>query len=54
MRSRIVAGNWKMNLLQAEAIALVRAVREGLAEERTRVIVFPSYPLIPAVAAELR
>jgi len=56
VRPRIVAANWKMNLLRAAAADLVRAVRaelDGSAPQQTRVIVFPSFPLIPAVAAEL-
>jgi triosephosphate isomerase len=53
MRSRIVAANWKMNLLQGEAAAHVRSVR-GKAEGSARVVIFPSFPLIPAVAAELQ
>ena len=52
MRSRIVAANWKMNLLQAEAAANVCVLRGE--ELPTRVVVFPSFPLIPAVAAELQ
>lgn len=52
MRSRIVAANWKMNLLRAEAAGLARALREE--EGPVRVVIFPSYPLIPAVAAELQ
>ncbi|MFL6290786.1 MAG: triose-phosphate isomerase [Thermoanaerobaculia bacterium] len=51
MRSRIVAANWKMNLLQAEAVEHVRMLRGE--ELPARVVVFPSFPLIPAVAAEL-
>jgi triosephosphate isomerase len=55
VRPRIVAANWKMNLLRAEAVAHVRQVRGELAARpaRTRVVVFPSFPLIPAVAGEL-
>ncbi len=52
MRTRIVAANWKMNLLRAEATGLVRALREK--EGSARVVIFPSFPLIPAVAAELQ
>jgi triosephosphate isomerase (TIM) len=48
MRTRIVAANWKMHLLRAEAAALVRKLEEPL--EGTRVVIFPSFPLIPAVA----
>jgi triosephosphate isomerase (TIM) len=55
MRRRIVAANWKMNLLRAEGVAHVRQVRSELADRpvRTGVVVFPSFPLIPAVAEEL-
>jgi triosephosphate isomerase (TIM) len=52
MRTRIVAANWKMHLLQAEAAAHVRMLEEP--PEGTRVVIFPSFPLIPAVAAELQ
>jgi triosephosphate isomerase len=52
MRSRIVAANWKMNLLRAEAAGNVRRLEEP--PEGTRVVIFPSFPLIPAVAAELQ
>ncbi|HWN45337.1 MAG TPA: triose-phosphate isomerase [Thermoanaerobaculia bacterium] len=52
MRSRIVAANWKMNLLQTEATELVRKLREE--EGSARVVIFPSFPLIPAVVAELQ
>lgn len=53
-RRRIVAANWKMNLLRAEAAAHVQLLRGEMQESRTRVVVFPSFPLIPAVAAELQ
>ena len=55
MRGRIVAANWKMNLLRAEGVAHVHRVRRELADSpvRTRVVVFPSFPLIAAVAGEL-
>ncbi|HEX3127267.1 MAG TPA: triose-phosphate isomerase [Thermoanaerobaculia bacterium] len=55
MRRRIVAANWKMNLLRAEGVAHVRQVRRELADRpsKVRVVIFPSFPLIPAVAGEL-
>jgi triosephosphate isomerase len=55
VRQWIVAANWKMNLLRAEGVAHVRQVRSELAARpvRSRVVVFPSFPLIPAVAGEL-
>ncbi len=54
-RRRIVAANWKMNLLRAEATVHVRLLRGELMEMsgQTRVVVFPSFPLIQAVAEEL-
>ncbi len=48
MRPRIVAANWKMNLLRTEATELVRKLREE--EGAARVVIFPSFPLIPTVA----
>jgi triosephosphate isomerase len=50
-----VAANWKMNHLRADAVACCRALRQALAERpaAARVAIFPSFPLIPAVAAEL-
>jgi triosephosphate isomerase (TIM) len=60
-RRRIVAGNWKMHLLAAEAAAFCRELRLGLAAgtadrsaaDRPEVILFPSFPLLPAVVREL-
>jgi triosephosphate isomerase len=51
-----VAANWKMNLLRAEASAWCRAVRRELeaVPARSTVLVFPSFPMIPDVAGELR
>jgi len=52
-RRPILAANWKMHLLRAEAVAHCRALRRGLGSSSVRVVVFPSFPLLPAVAAEL-
>jgi len=68
-RRRIVAGNWKMHLLAAEAVSFCRELRHGLAAgvaggpigseprllgaDRPDVILFPSFPLLPAVVREL-
>jgi len=52
----LVAANWKMNLLQAEAAVWCRSLRSDLAGSSGRaaqVVVFPSFPLIPVVAREL-
>jgi triosephosphate isomerase len=48
-----VAANWKMNLLRAEAVAYCRTLRRSLRASPVRALVFPSFPLIPAVVAEL-
>jgi triosephosphate isomerase len=60
-RRRIVAGNWKMHFVSAPAAEFCRELRRGLAERRAElglvsgpeVILFPSFPLLPAVAREL-
>jgi triosephosphate isomerase len=51
-RRRIVAGNWKMHFLAAEAAGFCRELRRGPASS-VEVVVFPSFPLLPAVAAAL-
>ncbi len=60
-RVPVVAANWKMNLLREDAEAHCRTLLEDLAEGRSArsgraadVVIFPSHPLIPAVAAVLR
>ncbi|HEX4964246.1 MAG TPA: triose-phosphate isomerase [Thermoanaerobaculia bacterium] len=54
-RRPVVAANWKMNHLRADAVACCRALKEELSRRpgAARVAIFPSFPLIPAVAAEL-
>ena len=61
LRRRIVAGNWKMHFVAADAAAFCRELRRGLAEPRQEpagparpeVVLFPSFPLLPGVAREL-
>jgi triosephosphate isomerase len=53
-----VAANWKMNHLRADAVECCRVLKRELAARpaalaETRVAIFPSFPLIPIVAAEL-
>ncbi|HVS01639.1 MAG TPA: triose-phosphate isomerase [Thermoanaerobaculia bacterium] len=52
-RRPIAAGNWKMHLTSAAARALARGLRQGLPPDGPEVVVFPSFPLLPAVADEL-
>jgi len=51
----MVAANWKMNHLRADAESWCRTLKRALAEhpEAAQVAIFPSFPLIPVVAAEL-
>lgn len=56
MRKRLIAGNWKMNMLSEEARALARGVVErvgGLAE-KVDVILAPPYTDLTAVRGEIR
>jgi triosephosphate isomerase (TIM) len=55
-RRTLVAANWKMNLLQAEAAVWCRSLRSDLGKlsgRKAEVLVFPSSPLLPVVAGEL-
>jgi triosephosphate isomerase len=52
-RRPLVAANWKMHLGRREAVAYCRALREGLGSATAEALVFPSFPLLPAVAAAL-
>jgi len=51
MRRPFVAGNWKMNTTRAEAVALARAVADGIADERVEVGLCVPYPHLGAVQA---
>lgn len=64
-RRILVAANWKMHMLREEAAAYCRELRRGLQERAApgnrrgggdaaaRVLIFPSFPLIPLVVLEL-
>jgi triosephosphate isomerase len=55
MRKPFIAGNWKMNLNKAEAIALVKALAEKIARDsHVEVAVCPPSVYLDAVAAALR
>jgi len=50
-RTKLVAGNWKMNTTRAEATALAAAVAKGVGTRATAAVaVFPPYPWLAAVA----
>jgi triosephosphate isomerase (TIM) len=53
---RLVAANWKMHLVSAEARTFCQGLRDGLAEsdlDTPQVAIFPSFPLLPTVVAAL-
>ena len=52
MRSRIVAGNWKMNTSRASAVALAAAVAKG-APEGVEVVACPPFPYLECVKTAL-
>ncbi|HYZ64362.1 MAG TPA: triose-phosphate isomerase [Acetobacteraceae bacterium] len=47
---QLIAGNWKMNGLRAESVALARAVREGAAGLACELLVCPPGTVLAAVA----
>jgi triosephosphate isomerase len=49
MRKHIVAGNWKMNLSEQEAIVLAKEVAE-MRIENTEIVIFPPAIFIPTLA----
>src|SRR5512135_960980 len=50
MRTPIIAGNWKMNKNAAEAVELVRALRESTADvEKIEMVVCPPFVALTAV-----
>ena len=52
-RRPLVGGNWKMNLLRAEAASSCARLVEGLAGTVAEVVVFPPFPLLDIVAGGL-
>jgi triosephosphate isomerase len=49
----LVAANWKMHLVPAEAADFCRRLAPEVGEVAAEVAIFPSFPLLPAVAAAL-
>jgi len=56
MRRYVFAGNWKMNKTVSEAVALARALREGLEKEPTphEVVVMPPFTALAEVGRALK
>ncbi|MEP7013029.1 MAG: triose-phosphate isomerase [Acidobacteriota bacterium] len=53
MSRKLVAANWKMHLLRADAIAFCSGLLDRLPADAPQVAIFPSFPLIPVVADQL-
>lgn len=55
MRRQLIAGNWKMNLNKAEAVALAKSLAEGTADVTgCDIAVMPPFVYVDAVADVLR
>ncbi len=52
-RRPLVGGNWKMHLLPAAAADYCRRLTPRLSGVEAEIVLFPSFPLLPAVGAEL-
>ncbi|MDX1999193.1 MAG: triose-phosphate isomerase [Thermoanaerobaculia bacterium] len=52
-RRPLVAANWKMHLMRGEAELLARAVASAVTADGPEVVLFPSFPLLPAIASVL-
>ncbi len=50
---QLIAGNWKMNLLREQALALAAEVRRGIADVAAEVVVCPPSITLPVVARTL-
>ena len=50
-RRPVLAANWKMHFLRREATAFCAELLAGMGEADVDVVLFPSFPLIPDVAA---
>ena len=50
---KLVAANWKMHLLRADAVAFCSGLLDRLPADAPQVAIFPSFPLIPVVADQL-
>ncbi len=53
-RRPLVGGNWKMHLLRQEVADYCRAFTAGLGNPESEVVIFPSAPLLPELAAGLK
>ena len=54
MRKRYIAGNWKMNLTRAEAVALAKEMVEKLPKNANKYMLAPSFTLLQDVSKVLK
>jgi triosephosphate isomerase len=54
MRTKFVAGNWKMFMTAASGSSLVDAVVNGITDDAVRVAVCPPFPYLSIIAQRLR
>lgn len=52
-RTRLIAGNWKMNLEEWAAVELAGSIADGLPAGSTEVVICPPFPWLVPVAAVL-
>ena len=53
-RRALIGGNWKMNLLRADAEAFCQELVAGLSDLEPEVVIFPSFPQLRLVATRLQ
>ncbi len=54
MRTKFIAGNWKMNKTVGEALSLVDALAKALAGAKRKIMVAPPFTALSAVGTRLR
>lgn len=54
MRQILVAGNWKMNLLQSQGVALGQALAAKFPSAAVEILVCPAFPYLSAIGAAVR
>lgn len=54
MRRILVAGNWKMNLLQSQGVALSQALAGKYSSCATEILVCPAFPYLSSIGATIR
>ena len=53
LRTKVIAGNWKMNKTPAEAVELARELKAKVANAKCEVVICPTFVCLPDVAKEI-